>query len=90
MTANQIRIPDDDFQAIKDALRANGYIPTGKLVTEFYGNMNKQLDGLQLGQIDGYCKEELSQLRLGTARMMGTLAGFTKPMIENEYRRYLG
>ena len=51
-------IPQEDFEAVKIAMRMNGNIPNKKLVVEFYEKGMNELDNLRLGQVDELCHED--------------------------------
>jgi len=90
----EYRMPDDDYQVVKQAIREHGYgLPTTKVIYEVVAKMEKELTTLCLGIVDELCHEDwliqedirklehyYHQRRLAT--FLGTMAAFDGPYSE--------
>ena len=96
------RLPQDEFELVKTAMRMNGNIPNKKLIQEFYESGMNEIDNLRLGQVDELCfedrlkrqdeaRERSNAVRRRMAKWMGMLSGYTnKSMYEIEaMKRYM-
>lgn len=74
-------ITNEDFQAVKQCLRENGYLPTKKLILEFYEQTEKELNHLTSVQFDQHSEEEsrqrLWEAEQELAKVMGAMSRYT-------------